>query len=155
MKIADYLIDTEGLELQSLLKPWSWLVSGTWTLWFMNRFGDLFMYQDGPVYRLSLDDGSFSALANSKKDFGVQLDQGNNANDWLLIPLVDDLVVAGKVLDEGECYGFVQLPILGGDYTVENVAVRKIKFQYAALGQIFEKLENLPDGTRVSFEITE
>ena len=56
-------------------------------------------------------------------------------------------------MKEGQCYAFIQIPVLGGDYVFENVAVRDVVDQYAALGPIFEKLKDLPDGTQVSFEI--
>ena len=61
--------------------------------------------------------------------------------------------ICGKALKEGQCYAFIQLPILGGDYAIQNVAARDVAYQYAALGPIFEKLKDVPDGTRVSFEI--
>ena len=33
------------------------------------------------------------------------------------------------------------------------VVVRDLAFQYAALGPIFEKMKDLPDGTRFTFKI--
>ena len=120
----------------------------------MNRFGDLFLKtDDGKIHRLALDDGSLTILAQSKDQFCDKLDEPGVANDWFLIPLVDELVTAGKKLKEGQCYAFIQLPILGGDYVFENVVVREVNYQYAALGPIFEKLKDVPDGTHVSFEI--
>jgi hypothetical protein len=122
----------------------------------MNRFGDLFIKtDDGKIHRLALNDGSLTILAESKDQFCDRLDEPGVANDWFLIPLVNELVAAGKTLKEEQCYGFVQIPILGGDYTVENVSVRDVAYQYAALGPIFEKLKDVPDGTRVRFEIKE
>jgi hypothetical protein len=94
-------------------------------------------------------------VADSKDEFGRKLDEEDMGAEWLLIPLVDRLVAAGKVLKKQQCYAFVQPPILGGDYVVENVVVRDIEFQYEAMGPIYEKLKDLPDGTRVSFDINE
>ena len=120
----------------------------------MNRFGDLFLKtDDGKIHVLRLDDGTLRCLADSRDQFSDLLDQGNNANDWLMIPLVDRLVAAGKKLKPGECYAFIQIPILGGDYIVENVAIRTVEIQYASLGPIFEQLESVPDGTTVNFQI--
>jgi hypothetical protein len=155
VKLADYLIETDGFDWPALLQHWHWLVHGTWTVWFMNRFGDLFMHQGGPVHRLSLDNGSFQALADSKDQFADDLDQDDNASDWLLIPLVDRLLEAGHILANGQCYGFIQLPILGGDYSVENVAIRDVARQYATLGRVFEKLKDVPDGNYVSYRLTD
>ena len=155
MRLADYVIDTRGFDWPRLLRNWAWQVSGRWTVWFMNRFGDLFLHQEGPVYRLSLDDGSFTILADSREDFAHKLDLDDNAADWLLTPLVDRLAAAGQQPGPGECYGFVRLPVLGGDYTVENITIRSITFQYDALGPIFEKLKDIPDGTTVCFQSAE
>ncbi len=151
--VRDYLIDQVGLDFQRMFENWSWCLSGSFTVWLITRFGDLFITQDdGSIWWLRLDDGSYTRVATSKEEFLSQIDDGV-ANDRLMIPLVDRLVAAGKVLKEKECYAFVQLPILGGDYVVENVVVRDLAFQYAALGPIFEKIKDLPDGTRFGFEI--
>ncbi|HOF09217.1 MAG TPA: DUF1851 domain-containing protein [Opitutaceae bacterium] len=151
--VRDYLIDQTGLDFQRMFENWSWRLSGSFTVWLITRFGDLFITQDdGGVWWLRLDDGSYTRVAASKEEFLSQIDDGA-ANDRLMIPLVDRLVAAGKALKEKECYAFVQLPILGGDYVVENVVVRDLAFQYAALGPVFEKIKDLPDGAQFSFRI--
>jgi len=154
MNLQDYLIDHAGIDWQKLFANWHWCISGKFTVWIINRFGDLFIKkEDGRIYWLALDDGSLTCVAESKDDFSRKMDDPEVANDWLMIPLVDRLVAAGKVLEDGQCYAFVQLPILGGDYTVENVVVRHLEWQFQALGPIFEKLKDVPDGTRVNFRI--
>jgi len=154
MNLGDYLIDCSRFDWQKLLASWHWLLPSEFTTWVMNRFGDLFLKTpDGKIHRLALDDGSLTVLAESKDQFCDRLDESGVADDWFLIPLVDELVAAGRALNEGQCYGFIQIPILGGEYAVENVTVRHVADQYAALGPIFERLQDVPDGTRVSFEI--
>lgn len=154
MNLHDYLIDCSSVDWQRLLSTWHWRLPDSFTTWMMNRFADLFLKtEDGQIRLLRLNDGSLRSLADSRDQFCELLDQGNNANDWLLIPLVDRLAAAGKVLQPGQCYGFIQLPILGGDYVIENVAIRDVESQYAALGPIFEKLEGIPDGTSVVFRV--
>jgi hypothetical protein len=154
VNLHDYTIDLAAFDWQKLVANWHWRLPSQFTTWIMNRFGDLFLKTaDGRIHVLRLDDGTLRCLADSREQFCDLLDQGNNANDWLMIPLVDRLVTAGKTLKPGECYAFVQIPILGGDYVVENVAVRTVEFQYASLGPIFEQLEGVPDGTSVAFQI--
>ena len=156
MKIHNYLIDCSRFDWPNLLTAWHWLLPSHFTTWLLNRFGDLFLVaEDGRVWRLRLDDGSFECLAESKNDFCDKTDDPEIANDWFMIPLADRLVNQGKMLKEGQCYAFIQLPILGGGYVVENIVVRDIAFQYAALGPIFEKLKDVPDGTKVEFTIKE
>ncbi|WP_414665146.1 T6SS immunity protein Tdi1 domain-containing protein [Horticoccus sp. 23ND18S-11] len=154
MNLHDYIIDHSSFDWQKLVANWHWRLPPQFTTWLVNRFGDLFLKtDDGKIHVLRLDDGSLRCLAASRDQFCDLLDQGNNANDWLMIPLVDRLVAAGKTLRQGECYAFVQIPILGGDYVVENIVVRTAEFQFAALGLMFEQLEDVPDGTNVTFRI--
>jgi hypothetical protein len=153
MNLKDYIIEDLDLDWQDLLKSWSWRIQGGYTAWFLNCFGDLFCHQDGKVYRLALDDGSFQKLADSKDEFAKNDDE--QFRDWLLTPLVDDLVDSGMTLAKGECYSFVRLPILGGDYSLENVVVRQVAFLYKALGPTFKELESIPDGEKVTFRVVD
>lgn len=154
MNIHDYIIDHSTFDWAKLITTWHWRLPPRFTAWIMNRFGDLFLRtDDGSIHVLRLDDGSLSCLANSKDEFCQKIDERENANDWLMIPLVDRLVATGKTLKQGECYAFVQIPLIGGDYTIDNVVIRTVAFQYAALGPIFQQMEGLPDGTPVKFEI--
>ncbi len=50
MSIHDYLIDHRGQDWPSLFAEWTWLVPKQFTVWLMNRFGDLFLvFDDGSV----------------------------------------------------------------------------------------------------------
>jgi len=107
---------------------------------------------DGKIHILRLDDGSLRCLANSRDDFADKLEDDETANDWLMVPLVDRLMAIGKVLKSEQCYAFSKPPILGGDYTVDNVCIRSVASQYAIQARFFEKLEGVPDGARVEYE---
>jgi hypothetical protein len=152
VKINDYLIDQKGVNWPEVLRPFHWVLPESFTLWLVNRFGDLFtVLEDGSVHHLDIGTAMLARLADSRDDFAKKLDVDNNANDWLMIPLVDRLVASGKVLAPGQCYSYVQLPVLGGDYSVENTVVRDIPAHFAALGPIHEGIRDLPDGTKVRF----
>ena len=134
--------------------PISWLLPREVAVWIVNRFGDLFLtLDDRSIHMLDVGAGSLTRLADDREQFATLIDQGNNANDWLMVPLVDKLVAAGLTLRPGECYSYVQLPILGGDYTVENTRVVPLVQHYKAFGPIHEKLKDLPDGTRIKFDV--
>lgn len=155
-RLTDYTLDTQSVDWPDLLSTWAWLVPGEFTVWFVNRFGDLFLvYEDGAVSRLDVGGGSLEKLAESRGEFSDLIDEGNNANDWLMMPLVDQLVSAGMKLGPGQCYSYAQLPVLGGDYTVANTRVVPFAQHYKAFGPIHEKLKDLPDGTTVKFVVTD
>ena len=154
MSARDYLIDHRGYDWGSLLSDWAWLLPKSFTLWLMNRFGDLFIVlDDGTVHMLDVEGGTFRKVAESREDFGAKIDDPEIAYNWLMIPLVDELVQHGVRLRKGQCYAYKQLPILGGDYILENVAVIGIPEHFRAYGSIHRQIKDLPDGTEVRIEI--
>jgi hypothetical protein len=155
MSIHDYLIDHRGLDWPSLFAEWTWLVPKQFTVWLMNRFGDLFLvFDDGSVHMLDVGGGSLEQVANTRDDFQAKVDEDENANVWFMIPLVDQLLAAGMTLKKGECYSYKQPPVLGGDYTVENTCVLPIAEHYGAYGSIQNQIKDLPDGTQVVLNVT-
>jgi hypothetical protein len=155
MKSLDsYIIPQSGLDWPDLLASWAWLLPPEVTVWIVNRFGDLFLVlDDGAVHMLDVGAGSLSKVASSREDFSCHIDEGGNANKWLLIPLVDELEATGITLGKGQCYSYWRLPALGGAYSMENVKVVSLEHQFKAFGPIHEKIKDLPDGTRIKFEI--
>jgi len=90
MNLADYLIDYSGLVSSALLDYWKWLVPATATVWLMNRFAELVLVlEDGSVSYLETSAGAIRKIAASQDDFIAKIDEGDNANEWLMIPLVD------------------------------------------------------------------
>lgn len=155
-KLSDYTLDADGLDWSTLLASWTWLLPAEFTLWFANRFGDLFIeLEDGSIQKLDVGNGTLEKLADSREAFSDAIDEENNVDDWLMIPLVDDLVDAGVTLGPGQCYSYVQLPVLGGDYSVANTRVVSLDRYYQALGPIHEKLKGLVDGAQATFEPTD
>ena len=154
MNIHDYLIDQQGFDWSELLSTWHWLLPRQFTVWLVNRFGDLFIIKDdGTVHMLDVGVGSLKQVASSKDEFWEKIDEPGRAGDWLAIPLVDALVASGQTLGSGQCYSYRQLPVLGGDYEIGNVIIKDIAFHYAAFGPIHERIKNLPDGTKVTFKV--
>src|SRR6266498_2812669 len=155
LKLTDYTLGTEGTDWGDLLAGWAWLVPREFTVWLANRFGDLFILcADGSVHRMDVGRGSLEKVAENRDRFADAIDEGNNANDWLMTPLVDKLVEARVTLGPGQCYSYLQLPVLGGDYTVGNTRVVSFAQHYKEFGPIHERITALPDGTRVKFDVT-
>lgn len=154
LQLSDYLIDQEGIDWSAALRPWAWLVPNEFTVWMVNRIGDLILvFDDGTVHMLDVGGGSLTKLAASREELASKIDQGDNANQWLAIPLVDRLVAAGITLQQGQCYGFKQPPVLGGDYVVENMRPIAIPDYLGACGSIHAQLVDLADGTQVVLKV--
>lgn len=154
ISVSDYLIDQDGIDWPETMKSWSWLLPADFTLWLVTRFADLFIVlPDGTVQMLDIGAGTLSKVANSRDDFCNKIDEGNNANEWLMIPLVDRMAAAGVVLQPGQCYAFKVPPVLGGDYTVENCGSLPVEDYLAAFGSIHEQLRDVPDGSEVVLKV--
>jgi hypothetical protein len=151
IELSDYLLDAEGVDWPSGLRAWHWLLPEEFDIWFVNRFCELFLVPpDGAVYKLDVGCGELQKLTDSRDDMIRRFDDEDNANDWLLIPLVDELVAAGKTLGTGMCYGFKVSPILeSGSFELGNCAVLPILDYLGGMGTLHEQLASVPDGHKV------
>jgi hypothetical protein len=150
MDINDYLIPQAGKDWSDLLSGWREALPASFTLWMVNRFGDLFIVtDDGSVHMLDVGAGRLAALADNRDQFCSLVDVGDNANNWLMIPLVDACVAGGLILRPDECYGYKIPPILGGKYDVSNIEPTDLSVHYSLLADIYRQTKDLPDGTHI------
>ncbi|NNL54896.1 MAG: DUF1851 domain-containing protein [Woeseia sp.] len=150
MNIHSYLIDQTDHDWSAILADWYWILPRDFTLWLVNRFGDLFIVLgDDTVHMLDVGAAKLEQVADNREHFTKKIDESGNANNWLMIPLVDMCVAAGLTLSAGQIYSYKTPPILGGDYAVDNAEVCDLEVHYSVLGQIQNKIKDLPDGTTV------
>src|SRR4051812_19826724 len=89
MNVHDYLIAQAGLDWQSLLEEWHWLLPAQFRVWLLTRAGDLFIVvPDGSIHMLDVGAGTLQQVANDRDKFCVRIDEAGVANDWLMIPIV-------------------------------------------------------------------
>jgi hypothetical protein len=155
MNLRDYLIDQEGKDWCRLLAPWADLLPASFTVWLVNRFGDVFaVCDDGTVCRLDIGSGTFVHVAGSREEFMELSNVQEDADDLLMIPFVDQCVAAGMILSPNQCYGYKIPPILGGEYDLENFIRIGIAEHYAFHGDLHQQTKGFPDGTRAKLVIT-
>ena len=147
MDLNDYVIAQEGKDGRAMLSGWKDFLPPSYTLWFVNRLGDLFIVLDeGPVHLLNVGSATFTRLAESRKQFGALLDQGDTATAWLAMPLIDQCVAAGKVLADHQCYGYQTAPLLGGALEVDNLEPVELATHYGRLLALYKTLQDQPGG---------
>jgi len=150
MNIHDYLIDQTGLDWPSLLEEWHWLLPREFRIWLLTRVGDLFItLPDGSIHMLDVGAGELRRIAASREEACTKIDEPRVADDWLMIPIVDQLVASGAVLGPGQCYSFRKLPALGGSYRAENRMVFPIREHFGAWGSVQRQISDLPEGSEV------
>ena len=156
MSVHDYLIDHSDFDWDRLFSGWEWFLPSQFKVWLMNRFGDLFLIlPDGSVHMLDIGAGSLTKMAESKDEFCHFIDEGDNPENWLMIPLVDRLVVADIHLQPDQCYSLLIPPILGGDYTIEITVILPISEHFGVYRSYHKQLKGVPDGTNVVIKVEE
>jgi hypothetical protein len=151
MNVQDYLIDQDGKDWPELLSGWTPPLPESFTIWFVNRFADLaVVFEDRSVHLLDVNIGTVKRIAADREEFIRKIDLDDNANNWLMIPLVDSCVSAGMVLHEDQCYAFKLPPILGGEYSVENIVPTNLSINYLFMADVCRQTRDLPDGTKIS-----
>ena len=155
MKLTDYLLAHEEFDWPDILAGWKWLLpQGELSVLLMSRYGDLFLeFDDRSIHLLDVGNGSLEKVAEMSEDFWRKINQAESANDWLMIPLVDQLVAAGKTLGPGRCYSFIIPPVLGGEYSVENTASLNVQEHFGVYASIHDQIKELPDGAQVRLRV--
>jgi len=152
----DLIVTLADVDIGSMLKFWRWLIPETHRPLFATALGDLFLSApDGSVWWLDVGDGQLQAVAASEDEFRRAVTDPDNNCLWFGAALVDQLRAAGKVLAAGECYCYLQLPMLGGEYEPDNFRVFDVVHHFQVWGPIHEQLRDLPDGATVEFKVVE
>ncbi len=150
MDINDYLIDPSGKNWAELLADWVPSLPAEFTVWMVNRFCDIItILDDGSVHMLDVGVGQTHRLADNQDDFCRKIDEGNNADQWLMVSLVDACVASGMTLNDNQCYGYKLPPVLGGKYTLDNFEPIDLAVHLAFQADIHRQIKDLPDGTPV------
>jgi hypothetical protein len=154
VNVNDYLIDQVGFDWQAMLSGWADILPETFTTWLVNRFGDVFIIaEDGSVQHLDIAGGTLHRVADTRDQFADLIDVQQNANNWFMIPLVDQCVKLGMLLSPRQCFGFKIPPLLGGAYEPRNVAPVDLMENYAFLADIWSQTKDLTDGSPVRLVI--
>lgn len=136
------------------MADWSWLLPPAFTIWMVTRFADVILIrEDGSVSLLDVGAGTLEQLAANKEDFCRKVEEGDNADNWFLMSLVERCVSAGMTLSPGQCYGFKVAPIFEGPYTVDNTSVADLSVNLSFLSQIHQQIKDLPDGTKIKLVV--
>ncbi len=150
----DLVVPLAGIDTGAVLELWLWLIPESHRPLFATALGDLFLTaSDGRVLWLDMGDGQLQEVAASEAEFEQAAADPDNNSLWFGAVLVDDLRAAGKVLGPGECYCYLQLPMLGGTYEPGNFRVYDVVTHFRVCGPIHEQLRDVPDGGTVEFKV--
>ncbi len=107
------------------------------------------------VYWLNTGTGEVTVVAKSAEHFNELL-TSEEADNWFMPNLVEQLHAAGKIPTENQCYTYVTLPIFAeGNYDIENLNPVPASEHFAMTGELLNHLQGLKDGATVNFSIEE
>ena len=111
------------------------------------------MGHDNAIYWLQTDSGDLTKVAEDLQQYQQFLDDEEKTDNWFLPSLIEKLLIAGKVLKDNEIYSYKKLPVIGGEYSIENIEPTDMSVHFAFSGQICEHIKDLPDGTKVKIKV--
>jgi len=147
---AHLTINTKGLQFDSLLSDWRWLVSPDFTPVLMTAFGDSFFRgKSGGVHFLDLMCGEFKQVAGSQEEFDRLCEDRERRRSWFIGFLLMEVRKLRGELAAGECYS-CEVPLsLGGQLNAENFPRTDLQVHYSVLGQLHQQTKHLPPGTEI------
>ena len=147
---SDLIIDIEQVDVGRLIEGWRWLMGEDKTPIMVSSIGDLFLQgTDGGVDWLNVGEGKLLRVADSFDEFQKKLQDEEQVREWFLVDLIAELKAAGHDIKERQVYSYKKLPILNGDYSVDNFEITDIEVHFSFAGQIHQQVKDLPDGTRI------
>jgi hypothetical protein len=138
------------IDLTDILECWRWRIADMKAVVTVTALGDIFLLgHDDAIYWLQTDTGDLTKVANNMEQYLELLNNEETYDNWFLPLLVEKLLAADKKLNEDEVYSYKKLPVIGGEYSVDNIEPTNISVHFAYTGQICEQIKDLPDGTKV------
>lgn len=146
--------DITNVDIEDILSCWQWRVAGMKAVVTISCLGDIFLLgNDDNIYWLQTDAGDLTKIANSLEQYQQFLNDEEKIDNWFLPLLVEKLLTADKILKVNEVYSYKKLPVIGGEYSVDNIEPTDMSVHFAFSGQICEQIKDLPDGTKVNIKV--
>jgi hypothetical protein len=146
--------DNTTIDFEDIFSCWQWRLKDMKSVVLITCLGDVFLIgNDNAIYWLQTDSGDLTKVADDLEQFQLSLSDQEKIDNWLLPLLVEKLLNAGKTLKQNEVYSYKKLPVIGGEYSIDNIEPTDMSVHFAFSGQICEQIKNLPDGTNVNITL--
>jgi hypothetical protein len=147
-------VSEEDLADPALLASWRWLIGDDKSAIAVSASGDVFLKdQAGIVHWLDCGAATVKPIAKSEAEFESFATDPAKAEYYFMVSHVESLEAAGIPLASGECYSFLQLPIVGGKYEAANRFAIDYKQHVGFSGWFNDQIKDYPDGTKVKTKI--
>jgi len=152
----DLCIDLNNFKGEDLLGEWRWLIGPDLQPIVATVMGDVFLKSgDGCVSLLRTDIGELSRVAGSVEDLRNSMKDNALVQDWFMLNLLQKLIDTGAVRRANQVFGFVIPPVLGGEYSKENIRAVSLPDYLNFTGDVAQQIADLPDGATVQLKVVE
>jgi len=148
MNVDDLTVKFSNVLAYKLTENWTWLIGTDKIPGIVSAIGNMFLKDTNEkIFWLDVGQGKFEIVCDRLQDFEEKLKNIEQVNERYMIDLTTALRLFGKELNDGQLYSYKKLPIIGGDYTVDNFEPTDIEVHFCFAGQIFRQIKDLLDGT--------
>jgi len=150
MTINDLTVDISGVDRESLLSSWNWLLDEPVMPVLVTALGDVFVAnQKEHVFFLAAEEARIDRVADSVQELRQLLTDSEFVTAFFFPQIVEAKIASGERLDPGQCFSLDHPLVLGGDDAVDQYKVTDIQVHLGNLGQIHEQVRDLLPGTPI------
>lgn len=129
-------------EIKDMLPQWSWLVPSASTPLLLSVFGDwLLGNSDGSLSVLSVLEGTFEQVAQNSDEYN-ELNKSSEWCDEIFISSWFPIAMENGISPrEGECIGWQIHPIIGGEFSPDNLKIFSMSVYQSLMSQLHAKVQ--------------
>jgi Domain of unknown function (DUF1851) len=137
-----FMIEAAYYNTEGLLEDWRWLVPPTETPLLLSAMGDwVFGRPDGAIAKLDILEGRYDTITRNSNEFNSlkrseKWLEKNFSSAWVIIARVNGLVPT-----RDQCLGWKIPPILGGKFSVTNLALVPMAVYQTIQGQLHRQIQ--------------
>lgn len=152
MTINDLSVPFQHLEREKLLSDWVWLIGKSKLPILITKAGDAFVQdtESKAVYFLDVVEGKLDEVASDGKEFTELLGNVEFVMEKFSVDLIAPILKGNSKLPDGCLYGWKMLPVIGGEFSTENLEPTEIQVHFSISGQIWSQSKDLPEGTNIT-----
>lgn len=150
--LNDLTVNFTHVDRSALLTEWRWMIGTHKLPILVTAMGTAFVQdtQDGTISLLDPGEGKLREIAASFDEFQALLSDQEFVLAEFLVEDFASLRDGGRSLSQGQVFGFVQPPVLGGSFDVGNLEPTDMEVHFSVSGQIHRQVRDLPDGAPIS-----
>lgn len=142
-----------GSQLDVLRQHRGWALSEPVRVIAQNPFGNLLVeVSDGIIWRVCPEDLSATRLADSAAALVALSADDDFKTDWEVESWIEAAKAKLGPLEQRQCYGFRIWPVLGAEYSADNMAIKALLEWLAASGDVGRQVKDLPPGARIRLD---